>query len=102
MKHICRRKCQVRIDGQITFVHAGDVVDMTKEEAEVSGCFESVEDVEVNFATATAEELMAAKWKFIDAAKFAKKAFDIVLNKADGKKADVVEQIMDARYRKVD
>lgn len=69
--------------------------------------FSSLEDEdtqrEVNFLTDGEEALMELKWKFSDAAEAVKEAYDADLKKhEDTTKADIVAQILDARYRALD
>jgi len=103
MKCLCKATCQIRIDGQITFVEADDVIEL--DELPDNGCFMSLEDdgYAVDFITASREELMSVKWKFSDAAKAIFDAYRVTIRREDGdKKSDVVEAILDARYRAID
>lgn len=100
MKQVAIRRCQVRIDGIIRTVDEGMVVDYAEEHAHlrpVEG--ETPEAEEVNFLTASGPELLAAKWKFSDAAAIVKETYNVELNKTE--KTDIVAQILDARYRHV-
>jgi len=102
MKCVCRRKCLLRIDGKGLFFNRGEV----SEFEECPNNFAPLEGPNadsVDFLTASEEELMEAKWKISDASLAIKDEFDIKLKSGKGyKKLDLVKQILDARYRKVD
>ena len=97
MKCVCRRNCQVRlVDGTIRYFQRGEVFEFPK-------CPRSFEPVkaEVDFARASKDELMAAKWKPAMAKKAVKELFGMDI-KVNGKKEDIVDRIIDIRERYVD
>ena len=104
MKYLCKKNCQIRKkDGKIWFINKGQVVEMD----EPHKCFVAMENTadtppekkySIDFATASEEELMEAKWKFTEAEAAILTAFKVKLYK-DDKKRDVVKQILDAQYR---
>ena len=96
MKCVCVRTCQVRVNGKIVYVEKGQVLDFDK--CPVN--FESIEaraEEGIDFLKASENELMESSWSFADAFKAIKDAYGVELKKTE--KADVVEQILDARYR---
>ena len=103
MDYICRRDCQYTNEtGKIIFVEKGSVISAKKNPRKSS--FEALdEEASLDFATASENELMKAKWTV----KEAKEAmadlygYDLVIE-ADDKKKDVVASIIDARYRNTD
>jgi len=76
----------------------GDVVDTDQE---VGSSFKPMEEVveELNFMTSSEAVLLDATWSFSKAAETIKTECNVELKKTD--KADIVAQIMDARFRKV-
>lgn len=95
MKCVCETTCQVRVNGRITFVKEGEVFEFDK----CPRNFRPVAGENINFLTASEEELLEANWKFSDAAKAIFEAYKVKLKQAE--KSDVVKQILDARYRAV-
>jgi len=96
MKCVCRGACQVRMpSGKIRFFEVGKVEEFDK----CPTGFEAValEEGKVDFLVAEKDELLEAVWKLADARKTVKKEYGVVLKQ--GKKADIVAQILDARYR---
>jgi hypothetical protein len=83
-------------DGTIRFFQKGEVFSFPK----VPHCFDLVSS-EVDFARASKDELMAAKWKPSQAKKVVKEVFGATL-KLGGKKEDIVDRIIDIRERYVD
>ncbi|RLA38547.1 MAG: hypothetical protein DRR06_20590, partial [Gammaproteobacteria bacterium] len=71
----------------------GDVVDTTGRPTH----FEPLDASEIDFSTAEKEELMAKKWKFSEASDAMFDLYNVELTK--GPKADIVNAIIDARYR---
>ena len=106
MKCICRRRCQIRLQGKIITVKPGQVIELDECPdffSIIKGEVGSEKEPEVNFLKASRDELMAAKWKFKDAVDALRIAYGKVLTRdEDDKKKDIVERIMDIRYRKID
>jgi len=105
MKHLCLRTCQVDIYGKITFVKRGDVI--RSSEVDLGPRFKNLEEEaaphEVDFLTAKEEELINSKWSFSDAKKAIFDKFGVELKREEGtKKSEVIDQILDARFRSVD
>lgn len=101
MKQVCLKQCQLRLDGKIHLVGKGQVVDYP----DAHTCLKSLEAVEaeLDFTTASKETLMETKWKFEDADAAMVEAFNKKLTREQGtKKSEVVEQIMDIRFRALD
>ena len=96
MKCVCTRKCQVRVDSRIHTFNRGDVFDFKK----CPNNFRKINAKPVDFLKAKEAELLEAEWQFEDAEKAIKAEFNVDLKRE--KKPDVVAQILDARYRKVD
>lgn len=103
MKYVCRKTCQVNIDGKITLVERGDVIDLASPPPAKRFTPLEGEAYEIDFAKASEAELMEAKWTFAKAKAFVKENYDVILKKEEGdKKSDIVARILDARYRAVD
>ena len=100
MKCVCRTKCQTRLSsGKIKFFTPG----MVEEFSKCPTHFEPIEEIEeVNFQTASKEELMAAKWKKEDAVAFIHEKGAEPIIEDQIKKSDLVDMILDARFREVD
>lgn len=100
MKCVCRTQCQTRLDsGKIKFFNVGDVENFKK----CPTHFESLETLEdVDFDTASKEELMEAKWKRTDAKDFIKEKGGVPKVTGETTKAELIDQILDARFREVD
>ncbi len=100
MKAVCRRKCYIRTDdGVQKLFYPGQVHEFKKCPAH----FEKLEDVAVDFLMATEDELTETKWKFSDAFDAILEECGVELKKEEGtKKSDIIDQILDARYRQVD
>jgi hypothetical protein len=97
MKCVADCSCQVWVNGKITFFMAGQVADF--DECPVH--FTSLEEKkDIDFARDTEDMLLNSKWSFKQASDAAKELYNVTLKK--GSKADLVSQILDARYRKVD
>ena len=104
MDYVCVKDCQLRIDGQITFLVRGEVVNMESLPKSHEHCFNGIGDKEysVNFGKASEAELMKAKWKVSEASSYCEKHYDKKIEKQEGdKKSDIVDKILDARYRAV-
>ena len=104
MDYVCVKACHLRIGKQITFVAKGQVVNVESIPKSHVHCFNSMDDKEysVNFGEATVEELMKAKWKVSEASSFCEKHYDKKIEKQEGdKKSDIIDKIIDARYRAV-
>ena len=104
MDYVCVKACQLRVGKQITFVAKGQVVNVESIPKSHAHCFNSMGDKEysVNFGEATEEELMKAKWKVSEASSYCEKHYDTKIEKQEGdKKSDIVDKILDARYRAV-
>jgi hypothetical protein len=100
MKCVANVNCQTRLaSGKIKMFFRGEVDDFDKCPANFSP-LEGEEAKELDFLKASEEELLAAKWTFEAAFVVVSEEFGIKLKR--GKKADIVAQILDARYRKVD
>lgn len=99
-EYICVKDCQEIIRGKITFVPRGAVVH--SEEPLKKSCFIAADSDEyvLDFMTATEAELLSAKWKPQEAIDWADEEFGAVLKKE--KKADMVNAIIDVRYRNAD
>jgi hypothetical protein len=100
MKCVCRTQCQTRLDGgKIKFFNVGDVGEFEK----CPTHFESLEKVEeVSFQTASKDELLEAKWKRADAVDFIKEKGGEPKVTSKTTKTQIVDQILDARFREVD
>ena len=113
MKYLCVNTCQVRLlpspskpKGQILMVKRGEVVDSENfhkdtafaDSPSVWSCLDDPK-YKVDFSTATDEELLEAQWDFNDASAFVKENYNATLKK--GSKKDVVDQIVDAKYRHI-
>jgi len=98
MKFVCVKKCQVRDDfGQVHLVYPGEVFDLEEKPSH----FERLGQARVvNFLEASEAELLNMEWKFSEASKTIKEKYGIELKRQS--KAEVVAQILDARYRAVD
>ena len=83
------------MNGKITFFTKGEVAEFKK----CPPNFRPLTD-KIDFTTASEAELLEAKWKFSDAFNAVKEEYGVELKKTD--KADIVAQILDARYRQVD
>lgn len=102
MKYICKRTCQLRINDQITLVSRGDVIELDKDPG--AKCFESIETeaYKLDFTKASEQELKLTKWTFNEAYKAIKAKYDVELHKEEGtKRSEVIDQILDARYRAI-
>ena len=100
MKCVCTRTCQVKIGKAIIFVAKDEVMDFE----ECPAHFQVLDaDVPVDFENDSEQVLMEKKWKFKEAAKAVKELFGVELKKKEGdNKSDVIERIVDARYRSLD
>lgn len=98
---LCTRTCQTRIKGgKITFIERGKVLQAEKNPKK--DCFVKIasEEHTLDFITASEEELEAATWTHAAAAVAISKAYKVALvKKAGDTKADVIERILDIRYR---
>lgn len=105
MNILCERTCQVRVPGgKIRFVDAGVVIAWPDGE-DVPDHFISVTDPdhEVDFATASEDELMNFKWSAAEAREALQELYGVELkiNQGDSKET-VVGRIIDIRYRAAD
>lgn len=97
MKCICSKKCQARLNnGKIKFFMPGETADFE----ECPTHFLPVDAYDADFQKSTEEALMASKWKKAEAIAFIEECGATYKETDD--KADLVSQIIDARYRKVD
>ena len=103
MKAVCIRTCKVMIQGRSRFVKKGDVVNLEEEHR----CFRSLEPTPtqpepepIDILKASEEELKEGDWKFKDAYEVIMSELGVKLEK--GTKKEVIQQIMDARYRAID
>jgi len=92
MKFVCKTPCYINLDGMNRRYNPGQVVEAEK----CPTHFKPVSDA-VDFLTASAEELIAAKWSRADAVKAVKDAFGVDITAK--KKDTIVAQIIDARER---
>ncbi len=102
MKQLCTDTCQLRLDGpkgRIYLVEKDQVVNYKDKHPCLSPL--EIEDYVLDFLTAGASELEEAKWKFEDAAKVIKEAYNVTLKKGTSK-ADVIKELIDIRYRHAD
>lgn len=98
MKCVAVRACQARgDDGKVRTYRPGQIDRFSK----CPTHFKSLEDpaYAVDFLTASQDELLNADWKFEDAVKVVKEAFNVDLKFSE--KANVVDAILDARYRHI-
>ncbi len=98
MKCVAVRACQARgDDGKVRTYRTGQIDHFSKCPAH----FKSLEDPAyvVDFLTASQDELLNADWKFEAAAKAIKEALNVDLKFSE--KANVVDAILDARYRHI-
>jgi len=99
---VCVNTCQTRIEGKITYVQQGQTVDLDTIEGN-ENCFEPLHGRSIDFVNASEQELLDSDWKFAEANKAMQSAFGKSLTWEEGvKKSDVVEEIMDIRYRHKD
>lgn len=99
IKAVCRVACRPRMeDGKCYWCKPGEVREFSSAKA-VPEHFEIIDTGEVDFETASEAELLEAKWKKSDAEAY---IVDAGGTFKDGDKADIVSQILDARFRKVD
>ena len=100
MKYLCMRDAQYRDSSKaIRMANRGDVID-TDQKVGVS--FKPMEEAveELDFMVSSEAVLLDATWSFNEAAETVKEHCGIELKKTN--KADIVAQIMDARFRQVD
>lgn len=102
MKCVCRTTCQARLaGGKIKLFKRGEVGDF--EECPIH--FEAIDEKKpdtLDFLTASEDELLEATWTVTAARKAIKDKFGITLKNPKGtKKVDLIDQILDARYRGV-
>lgn len=100
MDYVCRRDCQITdVNGKIMFIERDAVVEAKKNPRK--GCFDEIGgSEELDFITASEEELHAAKWTFAEAKQAVGEAFGVEIKKREGdKKSDVISKILDARFR---
>ena len=99
MKYTCIRRCQYRNGSKtIRLATVGAVVNF--EEPPFEENWVSLEAKEINFLEMSESELLHASWSFSSAAKVVEETYKVELKKTN--KADIVKQIIDARYRQVD
>lgn len=99
MKYSCIRKCQYRNGSKtIRLASVGDVVDFADEPFKEN--WFPLEAKDVDFLAMSEAELMNATWPFTKAFEAVQKEFGVDLKKTE--KADIVSQIIDARFRQVD
>lgn len=101
MKCVARRRCQAKVQSRIVTFARGQV----QEFDECPPHFEVIEGDKapvIDFIKAGRPELMAAKWTFEDANSAMLQMYGKQLKKEEGtKKSEIVEQIIDIRYRAV-
>ena len=101
MKCLCIQATQVRIDKKIHTVRRGDIKELDK--LPDNGCWASLDsDADtphvVDFSKAEKPELLESDtWSFSEAKAFVKTNYKV--NLKEGDKKNVVDQIIDARYR---
>ena len=101
MKCVCDKKCQTVIDGLVHFCSKGRVEDFDECPSNWTP-LEGPKAKAVDFGTASEDELMETKWKYSDAKAFVKDTYNVTLKKhRDTTKKQLVEMILDARYRAV-
>lgn len=100
MKYLCMRKAQYRDSSKA--VHMAERGDVISTDQKVGTSFRPMEKVaeEIDFMTSSEAVLLDTTWSFNEAAKTIKTECGIDLKKTD--KADIVAQIVDARFRQVD
>ena len=99
MKCVCKKTCQLRMDdGKIWLINAGMVIDIENLPKKNFVSLEAEGSYEIDYTTASEDELLEAKWKFSAAYEAVFNEYNVKLKKG-GIKADVVKQILDARYR---
>lgn len=103
MKQAAKIPCQVRQpSGKIITLARGEVIDYPEGHPHLRP-IEGPMATEVDFLTATKDELQVAKWKFSEANGVMEKAYGKSLFKEEGtKKSEIISQILDIRYRSVD
>lgn len=97
MNQVCRRTCQVRVDGYITLVKKGEVVDY-------AGKHPSLEpiDKDVDFSKASREELLIADWALKDLRQATRELYGAPLKASSNDTvATQVDAFLDARYRAI-
>lgn len=110
MECICRIDCQIRLvdgnkyvtkGGKITFIERDTVMELDK----CPDSFEALtaETYAIDFATATEQELCAAKWTQKEAKEAMLEIYDkpLIIKSGDTKK-DVAKAIIDMKYRSQD
>lgn len=103
MKYVCRQTCQVRIKDQITLCNKGQIYELDEPNDRFQAIAEEQENYKVDFLKASEAELKEAKWSFTEAKKAIKAAYDVTLTNAKGtSRMNVIDQILDARYRAID
>lgn len=100
MKCICERKCQIEVNGYVTLMHEGDIIDADKCPKlfrPMAG--ETKEAGPIDFETAKEEELLEAEYELKDLKTFIKEKFD----RRAGKKSRsaTVKMLLDCRYREL-
>jgi len=95
MKCTCKRKCFSKdpVSGRNKIFSVGEVVDFEK----CPPHFVVLDSASINFATASEEELLSAKWSLAEAKEAMQEAFNFKIT-AKNKEA-IVAQILDARDR---
>lgn len=93
---ICRATCQQRLpSGHIRFFEIGEVFPFQE-------CPEAFEPLggDIDFITAERDELLAARWTAKEAREAIMGEFGVELKRiADGTKIEMVDEILDIRYR---
>ena len=107
-KYLCIRTCQLRIDDQIHFIEKHAVRTLAEDPGKNFRCL-TVDDetneapYEVDFTTAERAELLEARWNMKQAKAAVQEAYGVELISVEGdRKTDVVDRILDARYRASD
>lgn len=96
MKYICDTTCQVRMpSGAIQTFYDGQVVEVP-DDFKMPPHFRSI-DTPIDFATASREEMAAAKWSYKALNAFCQEHFKTEMPK--GSKADMITKFFDIKLR---
>ena len=100
MQCVCDIQCQQRLDdGSIKWFMPGDLFEFKECPIHFRPVMGEDEAPTIDFTEAGEAELMAAKWKFAEAAAAIKAAYGVELTKVDSK-MEVVKEILDIRHRR--
>jgi len=103
MKYLCIKTCQVSVDKKSVFIPRGTVKVFDEDPGKNFRCLDNKDKPHtVDFYSAKAEEMQAAKWTFEEARLAIYTKYGVELKKEDGtRKSDIVEQILDIRFRAI-